>query len=221
MAESGDPNILNIKVKMFDDKEYFNIRIDWSDVECKTKQQQVFHQLAAFTGIPVKYTMSLTFKTNRPNTDRLVSYSNIEMNPTGLRLAHSGYDYFNRNVFESVIHEGDRFILDTYMACSYDKHLYISYFLIDENLSSEKGCTRFLCRHKTSRAFTMAKMKLITSEKMAEQLQTMLVNPEANLPWPELWDDAFIDLNIAQYRNPLCIFTEVYYRPQLYLRMRG
>ncbi|XP_015791329.1 uncharacterized protein LOC107368055 [Tetranychus urticae] len=154
---------ITIKVRHWDE-DYHDITIDWSN-ESFDYRKQVFHQLSAFTGIPVKYQV----RVGVTNVGISVNLGNPEFGDEEGR-GHLFPD--EKEEAMEQIQDGACYLLETDIFTCYPTYpsIFCSYHLAHRDLVNENGCNLYYCHSLGSRFFTKKFSKLIKSE----HLQTLL-----------------------------------------------
>uniref|UniRef100_T1KX27 Uncharacterized protein n=1 Tax=Tetranychus urticae TaxID=32264 RepID=T1KX27_TETUR len=143
------------------DEDYHEITIDWSN-ESFDFMKQLFHQLSAYTGIPVEHQECVSVHNVNPPLN--IGLVNAEVN-NGRGLEFYAWETDTKERAMRCFHDGDCFLLQTTMI-SYGLHpgICCTYELVHRDLVSEVGCNLHYCHYLGIRAITKRISELVSSD---------------------------------------------------------
>uniref|UniRef100_T1KX46 Uncharacterized protein n=1 Tax=Tetranychus urticae TaxID=32264 RepID=T1KX46_TETUR len=200
------------------DEDYHEITIDWSN-ESFDYRKQLFHQLSAYTGIPVEHQMYIEVNNE---FNRSGGLQNTEWKDTSY-IAVYGWQYDTKEHAMNTFHDGDCFLLKTRILVEDgDNGISCDYVLSHASLVNAAECNRHYCHYLGSRYFTKKFAELMKSN----ELQTIL--SQGGGPSLEELHRMQLNLNIANLMNLKCTAVISAYPvlrrfnfDRLYLRYRG
>ncbi|XP_015788416.1 uncharacterized protein LOC107365437 [Tetranychus urticae] len=205
------------KVKHLD--EYHDIVIDWNDKRYEYKYQQLFDQLESITGVPNRYTKSLSLVRPYPTT---LPDSFCCVNQIGIQG--------RRDISEAHIRDGECFRLTFCLRFEWEKYkrIVMDFKLVAEDSIPEGVCTYDFCQHQYNEAYFKRLKDIVNNDELNEKV-TPLVLPLRRY-FCHGADFIFRKFNIKQYFGVRCdeqerILATVHHirfgpRP-LYLRSAG
>uniref|UniRef100_T1KX47 Uncharacterized protein n=1 Tax=Tetranychus urticae TaxID=32264 RepID=T1KX47_TETUR len=148
------------------DEDYHDITIDWSN-ESFDYRNQLFHQLAAYTGIPVEYQLLIDVQ-----NPYLPTTGFGHLNPGIIKQRVREYDVNKEYAMESL-YDGDCYFLTTeLMSFHDDPSIFCCFYLLHSDLVNENGCNPDYCHHLGSRLFSNKLSQFIKSEHLQKLLYT-------------------------------------------------
>ncbi|XP_015791268.1 uncharacterized protein LOC107368007 [Tetranychus urticae] len=169
--ENSNSDKITIKVR-HSDEDYHDITIDWSN-ESFDYRKQLFHQLSAYTGIPIKQQSDVHVV--HVNHQRNASMLNAEHDETGFFNAHYAWQYDTKELAMSVFHDGDCFLLETLMHVDdIVPGINCAYKLVHRDVANESGCNLKYCHDLGRRSFTRKILEIIKADQSKPILDPMV-----------------------------------------------
>ncbi|XP_025017835.1 uncharacterized protein LOC107368085 [Tetranychus urticae] len=200
---------VTIKVKL-SDEDYHDISIDWSN-ESFDYRKQLFHQLAAYTGIPIPYICHVWV--NSLNGTNPIT--NMEFETT--------YDFDIRGEPKeyamSALNDGDCFLL--YSELEFGFHFDSSglcsiLHLVHQDFVDETECNSQYCHYLGSRAF----INIFAGKIKSDYLRSVLEPDFVFRTNSNRFSSEFLNLQIINLLDLHCSSRPPFYRAR-YLRNRG
>uniref|UniRef100_T1KX28 Uncharacterized protein n=1 Tax=Tetranychus urticae TaxID=32264 RepID=T1KX28_TETUR len=199
------------------DEDYHDITIDWSN-ESFDYRKQLFHQLSAFTGIPVEH-------------QEYVSVNNALLRIGGLlntewkdktHMVGYAWQYDTKERAMNTFHDGDCFLFRTKLFGD-DAGFGCRYELWHQSLVNETECNRHYCHYLGRRSFTEKLSELMKSDKLQKIFNESVLQFSRQ---PEILKRVRLNLNINHLTYPLCTAVASEWPNLLrfnanYLRYRG
>uniref|UniRef100_T1KX23 Uncharacterized protein n=1 Tax=Tetranychus urticae TaxID=32264 RepID=T1KX23_TETUR len=185
---------ITIKVRL-SDEDYHDIKIDWSN-ESFDYRKQLFHQLSAYTGIPVEHQEYVAVSRAFRHAHGLI---NTEWKD-GIFNEGWNWEYDSKERAMNAFHDGDCFLFRTQLFAA-DTGLFCRYDLQHQSLVNETGCDRNYCYYLGRRSFTERVSELLKSDEMRK------ICDENGLRVGEQPDEfrrMNLNLNIAHLTHPVC-----------------
>ncbi|XP_015788917.1 uncharacterized protein LOC107365860 [Tetranychus urticae] len=189
----SENNKTTIKVKL-SGEDYHDIVIDWTEETCEY-HQQIYQQLAVYTGIPILY-ISCSFIANGEsffwlrNTNRLLRYE-----------ARND----SKETVKSKFNDGDCFTLRFCVGILSDhEHLFdVNVDLIDSRNSHGSACKQFWCKHQSTRVYLDKIIGILTNSELQKQIKAVLPVERYSDNGDE-WSKLLVNFNIKQYCYGFC-----------------
>ncbi|XP_015788829.1 uncharacterized protein LOC107365773 isoform X2 [Tetranychus urticae] len=207
-------NKTTLKVKL-SGEDYHDIVIDWEDETCEYNQQ-IYQQLAAYTGIPIFYIKNsyiLPGNFNIPfgleNTDYLWRFTRP---PTV-------FDVNERN--RSRFNDGDCFNLRccTYICKDQDQLFDFAVDLMASSYCNDNGCNIFWCQHRNTRAYLDKMIGIVKNTELQKKIKAQL--PVQFTQASDEYKQLLTDYNIRQQLHGRCIYTSGPRKCRFYAPHRG
>ncbi|XP_025017851.1 uncharacterized protein LOC107368054 [Tetranychus urticae] len=209
-------NNITIKVRL-SDEDYHDISIDWSDESFDFKKQ-LFHQLSAYTGIPIIHQACIDV--DNVNLHRCEGLMNAEFK-NGDVHEYYGWKFDTKEDAMNALQDGDCFLLHTELKSGvYHPGIYCTYKLVHWDLVSETGCNFHYCHYLGSRPIIERFTELVNSDSLQKAMD------EAGLTMEER-NRTLINLNIKHFTELKCSAKNLIYPGSGwrihsdYLRYRG
>ncbi|XP_015791323.1 uncharacterized protein LOC107368053 [Tetranychus urticae] len=216
-ADNRNPDKITIKVR-HSDEDYHEITIDWSN-ESFDYRKQLFHQLSAYTGIPVEHQEYVGVE---HGSNRSGGLTNTEFKDGRY---NAGYDwqywqYESKERTRNTFQDGDCFLFRTRIFAD-GSGLICRYELSHQSLVNAAECNRHYCHYLGRRYFTKKFAVYIKSN----ELQTISSQRVQSL---EELHRVQLSLNIVHIMEPVCTGRILawpdhfpFHVNQMYLRYRG
>ncbi|XP_015788830.1 uncharacterized protein LOC107365773 isoform X3 [Tetranychus urticae] len=206
----SENNKTSIKVKL-SGEDYHDIVIDWTDETCEF-HQQIFQQLAAYTGIPILY----------------ISCSFIETEESSLLLNNTNClwrDSIRNDTKETVrsrFNDGDCFNLRfcVWLSSDHDHLFAVHVDLISSRNSHGNECNRSWCQHTNTRVYLDKIIGILTNSELQKKIKAQRPAGRFIDNFNE-WMNVLANFDIKQYLYAFCTLNQVrqHFRP--YLPHRG
>ncbi|XP_015791100.1 uncharacterized protein LOC107367862 [Tetranychus urticae] len=189
-----DSDKITIKMR-HSDEDYHEITIDWSN-ESFDYRKQLFHQLSAYTGIPVEHNLYVNVNRDLHQSDGLL---NTEWKDGSFNVGYA-WQYDTKEHAMNAFRDGDCFLFTTQLFAD-DNGMYCEYDLQHQSLINETGCDRNYCYYLGRRSFTERVSELLKSDELRkicdENGLKLYVQPAEFLRMN-------LNLNIAHLTHPVC-----------------
>ncbi|XP_015789082.1 uncharacterized protein LOC107366019 [Tetranychus urticae] len=211
-------NKITIKVKL-SGEDYHDIVIDWTDETCEY-HQQLYKQLAAYTGIPIFYIRNSYISKNNftmpfwlENTD----YSWRFTRPPTV------FDKNERNTEKcrSQFNDGDCFTLRICVRICGDQDQLFDFAvdLIGSNDSHGNECSVLWCQHTNTRAVLDKMIRIVTNLELQKKIKAQL--PVQFTSASDEYKQLLTGYNIRQHLYAPCVCVAGPLECRLYLPHRG
>ncbi|XP_025017834.1 uncharacterized protein LOC112539488 [Tetranychus urticae] len=169
--ENSNSDKITIKVR-HSDEDYHDITIDWSN-ESFDYRKQLFHQLSAYTGIPIKQQDHVGVQHVNPYHN--AGLLNAEYDQTGLLNARWNWQYDTKELAMRAFDDGDCFLLETKMQVNdIVPGISCSYQLVHRDVANESRCNLKYCHYLGRRSFTRKISEIIKSFQSQPILHPMV-----------------------------------------------
>ncbi|XP_015791342.1 uncharacterized protein LOC107368073 [Tetranychus urticae] len=189
-----DSDKITIKIR-HSDEDYHDITIDWSN-EIFDYRKQLFHQLSAYTGIPVEHQHYVS-------VDRTFRHGHGLLNMEWKDgTYHESWDwvYDSKERAMNAFNDGDCFLFRTLLFAE-DIGLGCRYDLQHQSLVNETGCERNYCYYLGRRSFTKRVSELLKSDELRKICDENALKYGVQ---PAEFLRMNLNLNIAHLTNPVC-----------------
>uniref|UniRef100_T1KX44 Uncharacterized protein n=1 Tax=Tetranychus urticae TaxID=32264 RepID=T1KX44_TETUR len=213
-----DSDKITIKIR-HSDEDYHDITIDWSN-ESFDYRKQLFHQLAAYTGIPVEHQECVDVQHASNRSGDLL---NTEFKD-GIFNEVWDWEYDSKELAMNAFHDGDCFLFRTRIFTA-EFGLFCRYTLQHQSLVNGTGCERYYCHYLARRSFTKRVSELLKSDELRKICDENGLRVREQ---PDEFRRMNLNLNIAHLTEPVCTakisaWPDIYRfdANHMYLRYRG
>ncbi|XP_015791316.1 uncharacterized protein LOC107368048 isoform X1 [Tetranychus urticae] len=202
--ENSNSDKITIKIR-HSDEYYHEITIDWSN-ESFDYRKQLFHQLSAYTGIPIKQQMSLFVRNEQPRLG--VELVNTECADWNTRLVTKEHAM-------SVFQDGDCFLLETLMYKNGAPNISCVYRLVHRDVATEFGCNLDYCHYLCRRSFSRRISEIIKAYQSQHILDPMAhgqTEEERQRSKEAVYDDHYREIMSIVHAHPApynCIIRDL------------